>query len=141
MKYGIRKLNARDCAENEKVKVESRRKDLHSIDWEMATSAASDDSIRMASSLYDLFLAVLDVHAPLKIRNIKTGHAYTPWISQCIKNLIPDRDRVERRAERDPALWPDYRQLRNTVTTQLKTAVKSYFSNLIDEKSNNPDEI
>ena len=53
----------------------------------------------MASSFCDLFLAVLDVHAPLKIRNIKTGHVHAPLISQGIKNLIRERDGVTRKAE------------------------------------------
>ena len=95
----------------------------------------------MASSFYDLFLAVFDVHAPLKIRNIKTGHAHAPWISHSIKNLTRERDRIKRRIERDPVLWPRYRKLRNKITTKLKKAVELYYSNLIDENSKNPKEM
>ena len=74
-------------------------KDLQSIDWEIATSAASDYPYRMVGSFYDLFLAVLDVHAPLKIRKIMTRHAHAPWISQGIKNLA---ENFETKADNDP---------------------------------------
>ena len=49
-----------------------------------------------------------------------------------------ERDRIKRKAERDPALWPRYKQLRNRVTSQLKKAAVSYYSNMIDDNSNNP---
>ena len=76
MTYGIRKLNARVHVNDVKIKTESRSlknydrdsfpNDLLSIDWVMAVSCRWDDPTKMASSFYDLFLAVLDVHAPLK---------------------------------------------------------------------------
>ena len=118
MKYGIRKLNARVHVRNVKFKTKSRSlknydrdsflSDLRSIDWEMVTSRASEEPNKMASSFYDLFLAVLDVHAPLKRRTSKARHAHAPWISPNIKNLMCERDRIKRKAERDPALWPGY---------------------------------
>ena len=148
MTYGIRKLNARVHVRNVKFKTESHSlknydrgsflSDLRSIDWEMAMSCASDDPNKMASSFYDLFLTALDVHAPLKRRTTKTRHAPAPWISPNIKNLMCERDRIKRKAERNPALWPRYKQLRNRVTSQLKKAAASYYSNMIDDNSNNP---
>lgn len=76
MTYGIRKLNARVHVSNIKFKTESRilsnyghdyfLNDLRSIDGEKPMPAASDDPNEMASNFYDLFLSVLDVHAPLK---------------------------------------------------------------------------
>ena len=109
-----------------------------SIDWEMVTSRASEEPNKMASRFYDLFLAVLDVHAPLKRRTSKTRHAHAPWISPNVKNLMCERDRIKRKAERDPALWARHKQLRNRVTSQLKKAAVSYYSNMIDDNSNNP---
>eukprot|EP00794_Sanderia_malayensis_P000634 gene634-1302_t len=92
----------------------------------------------MANSLYDLFLAALDVHAPLKRRTTQTRYAHAPWISPNIKNLMCERDRIKRRAEKNPALWPNYKQLRNKVISQLKLAATSYYSKMIDDNSNNP---
>ena len=42
----------------------------------MATSAASDDPNRKASSSYDLFLAVLGVHVRLNIKNTTDINRY-----------------------------------------------------------------
>ena len=68
--------------------------DLQSINCEMTTSAASDDPNVMVSSFFDLFLAVLDVHVRLNIKNTKTGHAHAPWTAQGIRNSIRKRSRA-----------------------------------------------
>eukprot|EP00794_Sanderia_malayensis_P005883 gene5883-6572_t len=93
----------------------------------------------MANSLYDLFLAALDVHAPLKEGPLsaQTRYAHAPWISPNIKNLMCERDRIKRRAGKNPAPWPNYKPLRNKVTSQLKLAAASYYSKMIDDNSNN----
>lgn len=101
-------------------------------------SRKSDDPNKMAGSFYDLFLAVLDMHAPLKRRTAKTRHAHAPWISPNIDNLMCERDRIKRKAARYPGLWPRYKQLRNRVIPQLKKAAVSYNSDMIDDYPNNP---
>ena len=121
--------------------------DLQNVDWEMAASAAWDDPNVMASNFYDLFHSILDVHAPLKTRKGITRHTPSPWITPRIKNLIRERDRAKKKArsfnmaERDRSIWPEYKRLRNRVTSELRRAVEGHFRSLIDENSSNPKEM
>ena len=104
----------------------------------MATPTTWDDPNILANNFHDLFHSILDVHAPLKTRKHTTVHAPSPWITPCIKNLIYERDRAKRKAERDQSIWPEYKRLRNRVTRELRRGIETYYQNLIDENSNNP---
>ena len=107
--------------------------DLQSVDFESAISAASGDPNQMANTFYDLFLSILDVHAPLKKRKGIQSRAPAPWLSARIRKLMRDRDKYKVLAEKDHQLWPRYRKLRNRVTAELRKSVKTYYQGLIDE--------
>ena len=49
-----------------------------------------------------------------------------------------ERDRIKRKAERDPALWPRYKQLRNRVTSQLKNVSKFPLAIMEEVNKNRP---
>ena len=115
--------------------------DLQNTNWEMATPAACNDPNTMANYFHDLFHSILDVHAPLKTRKHTTVQAPSPWITPYIKNLIYERDRAKRKAERDQSIWQENKRLRNRVTSELRRGVETYYQNLIDENSNNPKEM
>ena len=112
--FGIRKLNANRSLIRKQIKTESRNMknynreafllDLQSIDWKMAISTACSDPNIMASKFCELFHSILDVHAPLKIRK---KYIETPRI----RNMIHERDRTKKRAEKDRSLWPQYKRL------------------------------
>ena len=114
---------------------------LQSIDWEMAISSACDVPNIMANKFCELFHSILDVHAPLKIQKNTLRHAPSPWITPSIRNMIHERDRTKKRAEKDRSLWPQYKRLRNKVTSELRRAVENNFCNLIEENSNSPKEM
>ena len=151
MILGIRKLNAKLLVTRKQFKTEFRSMrnydreaflfDLQSVDWEMATSTAWDDPNVMANNFYDLFHSILDVHAPLKTRKGIARHAPSPWITPRIKNLIRERDRAKKKAEKDRSIWPEYKRLRNRVTSELRRSVEGHYRSLIDENSNNPKEM
>ena len=107
----------------------------------MATSTAWDDPNVTASNFCDLFHLILDVHAPLKTRKGLARHAPSPWITPRIKNLIRERDRAKKKVEKDRSIWPEYKRLRNRVTSKLRSAVEGFYSSLIDENSSNPREM
>ena len=107
----------------------------------MATSTAWDDPNEMASNFCDLFHSILDVHAPLKTRKELVRHAPSPWITPRIKNLIRERDRAKKKVEKDRSIWPEYKPLRNRVTSELRSAVEGFYCSLIDENSSNPREM
>ena len=74
--------------------------DLQSVDFESAISAASGDPNQMANTFYDLFLSILDVHAPLKKRKGIQSRAPAPWLSARIRKLMRDRDKYKVLAEK-----------------------------------------
>ena len=115
--------------------------DLQSIDWEMAISTACEDLNIKANKFCEIFHSILDVHAPRKIRKNTLKHAPSPVITPRIRNMIHERDRTKKSAEKDRSLWPQYKRLRNRVTSELRRAVENYFCNLIEENSNSPKEM
>ena len=144
----IRKLNAKSKIRKLQNKAEYRSfknydkeaflSDLRTIDWERATSTSRGDPNKMASNFYDLFCSVLDVHAPIKKRKRVWVRAPTPWITPSVKQLMRERDRVKGQAERDHTLWPEYKRLRNKVTSELRKSVEAYFRDMVDENCNDP---
>ena len=74
---------------------------LQSGDFESAISAASGDPNQMANNFYDLFLSILDVHAPLKKRTRIQLRAPSPWLSARIRKLMRDRDKYKVLPEKD----------------------------------------
>ena len=69
--------------------------DLQRVDFESAISAASGDPNQMANTFYDLFLSILDVHAPLKKRKGIQRRAPAPWLSARIRKLMRDWDKYK----------------------------------------------
>ena len=82
-----------------------------------------------------LFLQVLDKHAPIQSK--KTKSKKNPWITSHTKKLIIARDNLKRKAiitkfETD---WDNYRKARNETNNLLRQTKKEYYSNKIALKS------
>ena len=126
----IRKLNAKSKIRKLQNKVEYRSfknydkeaflSDLRTIDWERATSTSRSDPNKMASNFYDLFCSVLDVHAPHKEKKKSMG-AFTYPLDHFLCQAIDERerDRFKGQAERDHTMWPEYKRLRNKLTSDV----------------------
>ena len=85
-----------------------------------------------------IFLDVLDKHAPLQHKKIRSIKA--PWITNDIKNLMNTRDRFKRKAiltnnEND---WLNFRTTRNKINIKLRNAKKDYYSSKIAGQKFNP---
>ena len=77
-------------------------------------------------------------------RSCKILYVMTPWsknilsylflsyILSCHDSLVKEKDR---------SIWPEYKRLRNRVTSELRRAVEGHYRSLIDENSNNPKEM
>ena len=81
-----------------------------------------------------LFLQILDKHAPLQRKKLKAKG--TPWITNNIKMMINTRDKLKRTAiitklETD---WENYKRIQNETNKQLRQAKKDYYSNKITSK-------
>ena len=145
--FAIRKISVVKKQEK-KVEIRNMKKfdhqkfveDLRRQPWENVYFFAEDPNA-MWEIWKTLFLEVLDNHAPLQHKKIRTKKV--PSITSAIKQLIITiRDRFKRKAiitnlEID---WLNYKTTRNKVNIQLRNAKKDYYSTKISGQKCNPKE-
>ena len=98
--YGIRKINAWRRKGNKRKVVESRninkydkmlfRNDLEQVDWESILRPFDNDPVSMAATFQETFESILNLHAPVKKKRIRSQFA--PWLTVSLKNLMKERD-------------------------------------------------
>ena len=76
---------------------------------------------------YNLFMNVLDKHAPLRQKRIK-NRVKPPWLSQEIIGAMELRDNL-----REQKLFPDYKKQRNRVKSMVLRAKKAHFDHMIKD--------
>ena len=143
--YAIRKININhknkeNIIEIRNMKNFNENKFLHDLkipSWENVYFFA-DNPNGMWQIWKELFLHVLDKHAPLQSKKIKSKKI--PWITNHIKKMIITRDKLKRIAivtklESD---WENYKRARNETYTQLRLAKKEYYTYKISSESQNP---
>ena len=88
----------------------------------------------------DLFLEVLDKHAPLQRKKIRSHKI--PWITSQIKSLINTRDKLKIKAtiSKSETDWVNYKAARNQVNIKLRNAKQNYYSTKIAGQKCNPKE-
>ena len=77
---------------------------------------------------YDLFLSVLNRHAPLCRKRIKNKQLPS-WLTQDIIKAMSVRDRLKRDGKTD-----EYKKMRNRVTSMVREAKRDYFQKLVNEE-------
>ena len=142
--FAIRKISVIDKQENileirnmKNFNEEKFIEDLLKQPWEHIYFSAEDPNA-MWEIWKKIFLDVLDKHAPLQHKKIRSIKA--PWITNDIKNLMNTRDRFKRKAiltnnEND---WLNFRTTRNKVNIKLRNAKKDYYSSKIAGQKFNP---
>ena len=105
--------------------------------WEQVYFFAEDPN-DMWEIWKKIFVEVLDKHAPLQCKKIRSKKV--PWITSDIKKLINTRDKLKRKTiltnlEND---WFDYKTSRNKVNIELRNAKKDYYSSKIADQKFNP---
>ena len=78
------------------------------------------------SKFNDALLSTLEIHAPVK--RIRVRHRPCRYITQRIKYLMINRDRLHRKFQLtcDIIDWKAYKQARQSVKSALKNAEKEY---------------
>ena len=91
-----------------------------------------DDSLHAFNTLFN---EVLDKHAP--IRKVKIRGRPSPYITDEIRELIKSRDRWRKIARRtsNPDAWIVYKNLRNDVKREIRSAERAF---AIDQITSNP---
>ena len=71
-------------------------------------------------------IAILDQMAPMKTVQIRTN--YIPWLSQLTKDLMQERDRLQKLAveTKNQDDWRNYKNLRNRINNRLKSEEKDW---------------
>ena len=68
----------------------------------------------MAGTFQEIFEPLLDIHAPIKKRRVRSEFA--PWLTQSLRKSMETRDRLKKIAAKSPEMWSAYSKQRNKVT-------------------------
>jgi hypothetical protein len=83
------------------------------------------------------FLKVCDKHAPLVERRLKPRN--NPWITSDIIKKMYHRNFIHDKATRNKdVLWNEYKQLRNSINSDIKTAKRLYYDEEINRAKCSP---
>ena len=97
-----------------------------------------DDANAAAGLLTEKITKVLNKHAPVKTFQVRKN--YVPWLTEELKNLMKKRDQalelsIRSKKQEDRLL---YKNLRNSVTNQIKKEKKNWQQQKLEKASNNP---
>lgn len=115
---------------------EKFREELANINWTCIDDIISPSEMLLAWER--LFLEIANKHAPIKSKRVR--HTNSPWLTSDLKQLIHHRNYLKKQATKtsDPQAWVDFKQLRNTVNNEIKTAKTTYFREKIENNKGNP---
>ena len=110
--------------------------DLQQIDWKTILDPLSNDPSGMANTFQEIFESILNVHAPIKRRRVRSEFA--PWLTPIIRKSMATRDRLKKRATQNPEMWSLYTKQRNRVTKEIRNSIQDHYKNLIKESNGDP---
>ena len=133
--YGIRKINAWRSFKSKKQKIiESRnmrkynkahfRNNIQQVEWETILRPYFDNTTDMATIFQEIFESILDIHAPLRRKRVRSEFA--PWLTLSLKRSILERDKLKVQAENSPEIWSAYKRKRNQVTKRIRISIRDY---------------
>ena len=135
MIFVVRKINIqRKQNSHKKVEIrnlkyfnaESFQADLRGQEWELLDNNLCVD--KMWDTWKTLFVKVLDRHAPIREKRVKSK-PNVPWLTSTIKKQIRERDRLKSLAIRHKSenYWNAYKTSRNRVTDALRETKAAYY--------------
>ena len=99
----------------------------------------NSDDIEAAGEIFTTaFRSVLDRHAPIKI--IQNRSNYIPYISKEVRDLMDKRDDLKKEAIATGIQehYNQYKNIRNLVTTKLRSAKSDYYKSKFNDDSLTP---
>ena len=99
--------------------------DLQQIDWETILTPIAGNPFAMAGTLQEIFESLLNVHAPIKRRRVRSEFA--PWLTPNLRKSIDARDRHKKIAVKSPEIWSVHTRQRNRVTKEIRYSVRDYY--------------
>ena len=142
--YGIHKINGINRKTVKIIQTRSMRsfnivefhRDLEHQSWsELKTTK---DTNEMWLAWKNMFLSVVDKHAPMKSKRIRSNNV--PWVTNEIKDIIHERDKMKRKFidTKNKDFWYAYKTLRNKVTIELLNTKRAYYNNEIEKQKGDP---
>ena len=106
-------------------------KDIEEAPW--SAGATFDDVDDCYQTWLELFNGICDRHAPYK--EIKIRRKTLPWITPQIRHKMNVRYKtlLKARQTKKEELWAKYRELRNSVTKEVRLAKTKYYTELFDK--------
>lgn len=145
--FGIRKINIREKKKANIIEVRNMKRfndqyfleDLMNQPWEQIYFFA-DNPDRMWQIWKQLFLVILDTHAPLQHKKIKP--CKVPWLTNNIKKLIITRNKLKHKAINTnlEADWQNFKKARNDTNIEIRNVKKEYYSRRIAGQKSDPKE-
>ena len=105
-------------------------KDLAEVPWETITAFDKVDD--MVQTWNDLFLEIVNKHAPIKTNRVKRKHQ-PEWLASEILDLMRERDKCKINGKTD-----EYRILRNKISKMIDKAKKEMYRNKLEEGQDDP---
>ena len=110
--------------------------DLQQIDWETILTPFANDPSAMAGTFQEIFESLLNIHAPIKKRRVRSEFA--PWLTPSIRKSMETRDRLKKIAAKSPEIWSAYSKQRNKVTKEIRNSIQDYYKSLIEKNKGDP---
>ena len=138
------------------LSLDSYLEDLTSQNWQLVHDCTClDDAVEVWQNL---LLEVVNRHMPCRQKRVKSKPS--PWMTSDILKIIKERDKLKAKAHKAKFnfvnennlaikndkqtfydnLWKEYRMLRNKVTTKIRKARRSFYSNKLSA-AENPNQI
>lgn len=97
----------------------------------------------LAEHLAKSLITVLDKHAPIEQKIVKSSWANTMWWTPTIGQEIAERDKMYRRAviTQQDIDWQNYKIKRNSVVQLIRRQKEVFYQEKIDEVKDNPVEM
>ncbi len=112
------------------------REELAATDW--TNLYAHHDANECFDKLHNQLTSLHDKHFPLRNKHIKEQHSSNPYITNEIKSLIRQRNKLQRKFYKKTITYGDaFRSLRNRISQMIRTAKANYFKSKLTEASGN----
>ena len=92
-----------ECRTTKKYDKEHFQHDMQQMDWETILTPFAGNPSAMADTFQEIFESLLNVHAPIKRRRVRSEFA--PCLTQNLRKSIDARDRLKKIAVKSPEIW------------------------------------
>ena len=90
----------------------------------------------MENTFQEIFESMLDVHAPIKKRRVRSEFA--PLLYPILMKSKGTRARLNKIATRKPEMWSLYTKQSNRLTKGIRNSIQNHYKNSINESNGDP---